>query len=200
MEKIISKKIKEKNIDLTTKYSAVYRFFLNNPKYFELFMKKLYIANVLSHMMDSVMEDFNSFGKYMIDQSTKQKMSNANKAFDKLVDGLYKNTLQLGVNAETYSVVTDLAYSFQTLFEDIIYYIVWEGKDNFRYRELEKKLKELIPPTYKEQISENFKKMTRETNKDIYESIEKDHPSEDKKKIYDAIEHMLVGKYFKEVC
>lgn len=190
------KKIKESKLTKDMKFSVVFKYFLEHPAVYEKYIHQLYLANILSHMMDGILQDLSGYAKYMTEPSMMQRMKNANKAFDHLVDHMYRETLAIGATTESYQRIADDAYTMTPMLNDIIQYVLWDGKTEWRFLELKKKLAELIPQEYRDKVTEEFVQGIHKTHQDIYEKLGNvNDVDEDKQKVYDAIEHILVGKY-----
>ena len=112
------KKIEEKKLNSDVKHSIMLRYFLLNPEKMWRFYRILYTANVLCHMQDTILQEINESFPYMTDQGIMQRMKNANKSFDRLLDGLYQSTKQIyhGNNVDDkYLQISDVASNCRRL-------------------------------------------------------------------------------------
>lgn len=148
--------------------AVVLRHFLKNPKKFYKFFRLLWLSNVLSHMGDSVIQELNEFAPLMMDSGIAQRMKNANKAYEGLVNAMYKQTKDvLNYNDNNYMAVVDMAIYLQPFMETIINDICFDGKDNWKWREITKAVDKVLPENVKEQYLNEF-----------IQSLEKDYAKE----------------------
>ena len=190
----MKKTINPEKLPRDYKYAAVFQHMLKNPREYFEFIQQIYLAAILGLMQDSLLQDIQDHGRCLVSQSLMQKMKNASKAMDSLVDTLMKETIAMkDMNMSDYERQTSDANNLLPVCNDILQYIFWEGMNGWRSKEFKKRMSDIVPEAYKEEIFKQFEASLREEHKDIYERMEKEEESvaPEKKAIYDAIERVL---------
>lgn len=197
----MKKKIREKDMKADMKHMVVMRNFLRNPEKMWKFMRMLYLSNVIAHIQDSLLQELESFAPYMCDQSVTQRMSNASKSFSRLVDSMYDATKQVYHSSnidDKFCQIVDIAIKITPIMDKIVNDCAWHGLSEFRWTELNRTMKQLVPQEAIDREMADFIEKLKFEYRQEYAAFAKLDKDEDKRVFSDAIEQVILSNHAKK--
>lgn len=178
------------------KKMIVMRHLLRNPKEYWSYMRKLCLANVLCHMIDSIMQDLSEAAPYITDASLKQRMKNAEKSLDRLVDAMYAEIKDKDGGKEDYERTVKAAIDMQDIFEVIAndIYLSDDADADAMRKSLEKAIGDILPEERRNNAYMSFAKSLKEEYREAYDAYDRCDRVPEKKEFADTCERILMNR------